>query len=65
MIQNIDTCISLQDLHELGLKGNIQSLRRLDDDIANALDLLVSDFSELTSILAAEGKKTKVYSTRY
>ena len=65
LIKNIDTCISLQDLHELGLKGNIQSLRRLDDDIANALDLLISDFSELTSILVTEGKKTKVYSTRY
>lgn len=65
LIQNIDTRISLQDLHELGLKGNIQSLRRLDDNIANALDFLIRDSSELTSILVTEGKKTKVYSTRY
>lgn len=65
LIENIDTCISLKDLHELGLKGNIQSLRRLDDDMANALDFLIRDYSELTSILVTEGKKTKVYSTRY
>ncbi len=29
IVQNIDTCISLKDLHELGLKGNFQSLRRI------------------------------------
>lgn len=65
MIKNIDISISLKDLHKLGLKGNIQGLRRLDDDIANALKFLISDYSELTSILVREGKKTKVYSTRY
>ena len=35
------TCISLKDLHELGLKGNIQSLRRLDDDMANKNTTLI------------------------
>ncbi|MEE1425916.1 MAG: HNH endonuclease [Streptococcus salivarius] len=33
--------------------------------MANALDFLIRDYSELTSILVTEGKKTKVYSTRY
>ncbi|WP_420063226.1 hypothetical protein [Leuconostoc lactis] len=33
--------------------------------MANALDFLIRDYSELTSILVTEGKKTRVYSTRY
>lgn len=65
LMQNIDTDISLQDLHQLGLKGNIQSLRRLNDNITSALDYWVNSPSELTSIVLTEGKKTKVYSTRY
>ena len=65
LVNNIDHHISLQDLRNLGLEGNIQSLRRLDDNIARALDFWVDDVPELTSFLLKEGKPTQVYGTRY
>lgn len=64
LTENINNPISLDDLHKLGIKGNIQSLRRIDETIADNLDL-ISCFDDLTSSNFTEGKKLSFYSTRY
>lgn len=65
LLNNIEEPISLKDLRNWGLKGNIQSLQLLDESVASALDCLVDDTAELTSFSLTEGKQIKVYSTRY
>lgn len=65
LIENITTNISFNDLKKMGLKGNIQSLRKLDSYIAQAIELLISDSTELSSISLIEGKKIGFYTTRY
>ncbi|CAM4323508.1 HNH endonuclease [Weissella hellenica] len=65
LVKNANVNVSLEDLHNLGLKGNIQSLRYLDDAIAKAIDVISNDTSELTSVKLIEGKKIQFYTARY
>lgn len=65
LVKNVNVNISLTDLHNLGLKGNIQSLRSLDDATSQAIDIISNDTNGLTSVKLTEGKKIQFYTTRY
>ncbi|KAA8456940.1 HNH endonuclease [Weissella paramesenteroides] len=65
LVENIDIEINLQDLRDWGLKGNIQSLRQLDDGIVKHIEHICSLDTDLTTIAHLEGNKKVIYTTKY
>ena len=65
LVENINIEINLQDLRDWGLKGNIQSLRRLNDDIVKHIEHVNSLDSDLTTVTHLEDQKKEIYTTKY
>lgn len=65
-IQDISSIINLGQLNDLGINGNIQSIRKVPSNIANKIENLIGDFSfnPLESVIY-EGKKKFIYTTKY
>ncbi|KRM92054.1 hypothetical protein FC80_GL000235 [Liquorilactobacillus cacaonum DSM 21116] len=65
-VQNISSIINLGQLSDLGIKGNIQSIREIPSNVANKIENLIGDisFNPLESVIY-EGKKKLIYTTKY